>query len=349
MDYREPADEYGLHRVLEPAGALPQAARRLDASAPPFVNEVAIEVERLNIDSASFHQIVEDVGEDPGAIGDRIFEIVAARGKMQNPATGSGGMLLGTVGAVGPDYAGPAEVLVGDRVATLVSLTLTPLELSQVRDVDLEADQVVVDGRAYLWSSAPLVVMPDDLDEPVALSIFDVCGAPAQTRRLANGAKSVLVLGAGKSGMMSAATARDVVGKRGAVYAVDVDDTNLELLAESGILSGYAVADATAPVEVLREVESMHSPGEVDVVINTCNVPGTELSAILPCRNGGSILFFNMATSFTRATLGAEGVGKDVDLLMGNGYADGHAEYAMKIVRKFPVVRERLEDLVGES
>ena len=54
-----------------------------------------------------------------------MLEIVATRGKMQNPVTGSGGMLVGTVEEVGPGS--PLGLAVGDRVATLVSLTLTPL------------------------------------------------------------------------------------------------------------------------------------------------------------------------------------------------------------------------------
>ena len=348
MDFREPGDKYGLHRVREPQGALPQDAPRLDAEDPPFVNEIAIEVERLNIDSASFYQIVDDVGRDTGAVSDRVREIVASQGKMQNPVTGSGGMLLGTIGAVGPEYDGSADVMVGDRIATLVSLTLTPLSLSQVRAIDFEADQLIVDGRAYLWPTAPIVVMPDDIEESVAMSIFDVCGAPAQTHRIVEGAESVLVLGVGKSGMMCAATARDTIGGDGEVYCIDLADGNMQRLLDDEIVDDYRTGDATRPTEILAKVEEMHGAEEVDVVINTCNVPGTELSAILPCRNRGTVYFFNMATSFTRATLGAEGVGKDVDLLMGNGYADGHAEYALSIVRKYPVVRETIEDLVGE-
>ena len=94
----------GLHRVLEPVGALPQAAQRLDASAPAYANEIVLDVETLNVDSASFHQIISDpaVGRSPEAIAARIMELVSARGKMQNPVTGSGGMLLGRVREVGP-------------------------------------------------------------------------------------------------------------------------------------------------------------------------------------------------------------------------------------------------------
>ena len=322
---------------------MPQAADRLDAGGPAFVNEIAIDVDRLNIDSASFHQIVGEVGEEAGAIGERVTEIVGERGKMQNPVTGSGGMLLGTVGAVGPKYDGPVDLKVGDRIATLVSLTLTPLSLDHVRGVDIDADQVVVDGRAYLPSSAPVVVLPEDIEESAALSIFDVCGAPAQTRRLCRDASSVLVMGAGKSGVLSAGAARDTIGESASIYAVDLQSDNMEAMAEAGIIDDFRTADATRPVEVRSKLKAMHGAAEVDVVLNTCNVGGTELSAIMPCRERGTVYFFNMATSFSRAALGAEGVGKDVDLLIGNGYAEGHAAYAIDVVRRFPVVRELFE------
>ena len=83
-----------------------------------------IRVERLNLDAASFRQL-ERTHDDGDAVRRAVLDIVAARGKMQNPETGSGGMLVGTVEEVGPES--PLGLAVGDRVATLVSLTLTPL------------------------------------------------------------------------------------------------------------------------------------------------------------------------------------------------------------------------------
>src|SRR4051794_38831715 len=49
----------GVHRVLEPAGVLPQAARRVDADPTIGPDEVRIAVERLNLDAASFRQLTE--------------------------------------------------------------------------------------------------------------------------------------------------------------------------------------------------------------------------------------------------------------------------------------------------
>lgn len=347
MNLRKGGHLYGLHRVIAPQGALPQAAERLDNAGPAFDNEIVIDVHTLNVDSASFHQIMGDVGRDEGAVGARIQSIVAARGKMQNPVTGSGGMLLGEVRAIGPDYQGPVEVAVGDRVATLVSLTLTPLALESIEQVYLDADQVDVSGTAYLWPSSPLVRMPDDMPARLALSALDVCGAPAQTKRLVDGARRVLVLGMGKSGMICAAAARDAMGPDGGVYGFDLRDDNLVAMKDAGIVDDFRCGNAKKPAEVLEQVCDMIDGELFDVVINTCNVADTEMAAILPCKDRGKVYFFNMATSFAKAALGCEGVGKDVDLLIGNGYAHGHAQMTLDLVRKFGAVRERMEMLLG--
>ena len=122
------SDPTGLHRVLDVPAVLPQAAQRLDTASPLWPDEVRIDVERLNLDAASFRQLSEAHAGDGAAVRQAVLDIVATRGKMQNPVTGSGGMLVGTVAEVGPES--PLGLQVGDRVATLVSLTLTLLTIA---------------------------------------------------------------------------------------------------------------------------------------------------------------------------------------------------------------------------
>jgi hypothetical protein len=50
-----------------------------------------------------------------------------------------------------------------------------------------------------------------------------------------------------------------------------------------------------------------------------------------------------MATSFSAAALGAEGMAADVTMLIGNGYAPGHAELALDLIRTSPAVRTLFE------
>ncbi|WP_228502632.1 hypothetical protein [Laceyella tengchongensis] len=200
---RKTGHHYGLHRVLEPAGVLPQPAWKLDATPEIWENELLIDVERLNIDSASFQQLKTEAEGDPERIKRRIVEIVKERGKMHNPVTGSGGMLIGTVAEVGSAF--PDQTLApGAKIASLVSLTLTPLWLEEVRELSLETGQLEVAGKAVLFASAPYAVLPSDMPEPVALAALDVCGAPAQTARLVQPTNTVVIMGAGgKSGLLS--------------------------------------------------------------------------------------------------------------------------------------------------
>src|SRR5688500_12295964 len=88
-------DPVGLHRVLAPAGVLPQAAERLDTRRELWPDEVRVRVERLNLDAASYRQLERKHDGDGDRVRAEVLAIVEARGKMQNPETGSGGMLVG--------------------------------------------------------------------------------------------------------------------------------------------------------------------------------------------------------------------------------------------------------------
>jgi L-erythro-3,5-diaminohexanoate dehydrogenase len=328
----------GLHRVVEPPGVLPQAAWRLDADPQLWPDEVRLRVERLNLDAASFRQLSEAHSGDPDGVRRQVAEIVATRGKMHNPVTGSGGMLVGVVDEVGPGS--PLGFAVGDRVATLVSLTLTPLVLTDglVR-WDGRSEQVPADGHAILFGRSVAAKLPDDLSAELALAVLDVCGAPALTARvvadycaLGAAAPRVLVMGAaGKSGSLSLAAAR----RAGAGSLVGLVPTQAEAdrLRPAGLADEVAVADARDPVATAAAV------GEgADVVVVCVDVPGAEGAAILTARPGGTIIFFSMATSFSAAALGAEGLGADVTMLIGNGFVPGHADMALNLLREEPAM-----------
>ena len=182
---RRPASALGLHRVLDPPGVLPQAAWRLDPSPAIAPDEVRVRVDRLNLDAASYRQLRETYARDPDKIRAAVLDIIATRGKMQNPVTGSGGMLTGTVEEAGPES--PLGLQPGQRIATLVSLTLTPLAVSDaLYRWDGQSEQVPCEGHAILFARSIAAVLPDDLPVPLSLAVMDVCGAPALTRRVVN-------------------------------------------------------------------------------------------------------------------------------------------------------------------
>ncbi len=334
-------DPYGLRRVVFPPGVLPQRADRLDPDLPLGDDELRIDVEALNVDSASFKQISDAVGHDPVRIGEEVARIVRERGKMQNPVTGSGGMLIGRVREVGPRHPAADDIAVGDRIATLVSLTLTPLRIDELLAVHPATERIDVRGTAVLFATGLWARLPGDLPDALALAALDVCGAPALVARHARHGARVLVIGAGKSGALVCAQAKETLAGSGEVVAADVSETALAGLRAIGVVDRTLPLDATRGVEALQRVES--AGGLFDLVVNCANVPNTELSTLLLVRDGGTVIFFSMATSFTAAALGAEGVGKDATLLIGNGYVPGHADLALGLLRRNPKLRAHFE------
>src|SRR6516225_4303976 len=277
-----PSSPLGLHRVIEPAGALPQAAWRVDPSPGLWPDEVRVRVDRLNLDAASFRQLSESVQENTpdgghaAAMRAAVLGIVAERGKMQNPVTGSGGMLTGVVEEAGPDS--PLGLAPGDRIATLVSLSLTPLAITDgLARWDGRSEQVPCDGHAILFGRSIATVLPDDLPVPLALAVLDVCGAPALTSRVvcraaAGGvAPVVAILGAaGKSGSLSAVAAR----RAGAGRVIGLVPTQAEadLLTSAGVADQVVIADARDPAAVAAAVRAVGGPAQVTVVC--VDVPG---------------------------------------------------------------------------
>ncbi len=338
--------KYGTHRVIEPKEVLPQPANRISNDMNIYDNEILIDVDALNIDSASFTQIEKECLGDIEKIKSRILQIVNEKGKMQNPVTGSGGMLIGRVEKIGNSVNDKIGLKEGDKIATLVSLSLTPLKIDEIIDIKPEIDRVEIKGKAILFESGIYSVLPDDMEETLALAALDVAGAPAQTRKLAKKGETVLILGAaGKSGLLCCYEAKKAVGQNGKVIGLVRNKKSKDLLNYTGFCNEIIVADAKNPTQVLNEVLRVNDGKEVDISINCVNVENTEMSSILPVRNEGIVYFFSMATSFTKAALGAEGVGKDVTMIIGNGYTKNHADITLEDLRECDTLRTIFKNL----
>jgi L-erythro-3,5-diaminohexanoate dehydrogenase len=338
--------KYGTHRVIEPANALPQNALKVNNSLPINNNEILIDVDTLNIDSASFRQMKDACNGNIEDLKKMILGIVGERGKQQNPVTGSGGMLLGTVKEIGADYPNPKGFQVGDKVASLVSLSLTPLFIEKIIEVFPGRDQVKIKGHAIFFPTGVLAKIPADFPETFALAVLDVAGAPAQTLRLVKPGQNVVIIGAGgKSGSICCAVARDILGKTGKLIAIQPSERGRERISKLGYCDEVLGTDACDPVACQKAVSKVTNGEMADVVINCAPVDNTEMSSILCAKNDGIVYFFTMATSFTKAALGAEGVGSDAQLIVGNGYAPDHDRIALDVIRNHPELRKLFEEV----
>ena len=335
----EMEERLGAGRVLAPPRVLPQPAARLDASSPVREHELELDVRRLCLDATSFRNIRERCGADPDRMAERILEIVAERGKMHNPETDSGGVLLGRVAEAGERFADPPAI--GSDIVTLASLTLTPLRLDEIIALDPGSAQIDVAGTAYVFESAPWGPLPDDLPVATAIEVYDVYGAASHTRDLAPATGTVCVLGAGHAGKLAMAAARDRMSG-GTVVAVDLDATAIDLAREHGLCDVGIVADLRDP---LAAHEALRAAGAepADLTVAVVSASGCEPTAILATAPGGTVLFYSMATSFQTAALTADGQSAEVTMIVGNGYAPDTGAYALGLVRADPNLRAALE------
>jgi L-erythro-3,5-diaminohexanoate dehydrogenase len=342
-------NKYGVHRVIEPKGVLPQPAWKIDSTMEIYDNEILIDVDTLNIDAASFTQIEEAEGGDVKKMAAHSLGIIAKRGKHHNPDTGSGGMLLGTVKQIGPKLAG-RDLKVGDRIATLVSLSLTPLKVEEIISINKDTCQIKIKGQAVLFESGIYAKIPADMDETLALAVLDVAGAPAQAAKLSRPGQIVFIVGAGgKSGLLCAYEARKRVGITGKVIGLVHGDAGRKRLERTGFADVIFQGSATDQLFVMDEVAKATDGRMADLTINCVDIPNTEMSSVLATRDDGLVYFFSMATSFTSAALGAEGIGADTTMIIGNGYTKDHAAIAINCVRESPILMEIFQEVYASG
>ncbi|MFO8165282.1 MAG: L-erythro-3,5-diaminohexanoate dehydrogenase [Thermodesulfobacteriota bacterium] len=335
-------NKYGTHRVLEPSGVLPQPALRVSNDfSEIYDNEILCDVITLNIDSASFSDIKDRSGMNQEEIARIMMDIVNKYGKHKNPWTGSGGMFIGKVAKIGDALKGRINLSEGDRIASLVSLSLTPLRINKIITIHMDKDQVDIDGQALLFESGIWAKLPEDIPEPLALAVLDVAGAPAQVDRLVAYGDTVAVIGArGKSGLLCCYQAKKKAGAGGRVIGIVHREEGKEDAENSPFIDEVIVARADQALDLLQKIDKATDGKLCNVVVNCVSRANCEMGAILIAKDFGKVYFFSMATSFTAAALGAEGIGKDVEMIIGNGYCEGHANLALDIVRQSAYLKD---------
>jgi L-erythro-3,5-diaminohexanoate dehydrogenase len=326
---RVEAARLGVHRSLEPRGALAHIAQRLDAATPANEYEAELDVQMLAVDATSFRVIRERSNGDRQRMAGTIAQIVHERGKLQNPWTGSGGVLLGCAGRVGERR---DDLTPGELVVPLASLVTIPLVLDSVGPLDPTDHLVPVTGRAIVTGAMPCARMPPDLTETVALNAFDVYPTASHVRALADSNAHVLVLGSGHAGLLAMVAARAAVGPDGTVTTVDISAGALDRARAVEPDVNAIAGDVTDPVLIAGELSRRGLPA-VDLTLVCTSVAGAEGTALLATDPHGTVLFFSTATQFSAAALGADAVGSQARLIIPNGLTDDRGEYTFELLR----------------
>lgn len=365
---RSPLSVYGVHRVLEPKGTLPQGALKVDNTPRlQHPHELIIDVKSLLLDATSMKQIMETSGNDPKRATDKIIEIVAKRGKMHNPTTHSGGVLIGDIREIGsrffdihpPENGGKSA---GQTIIPVASLSTLPLHIQRVNV--LHGNQVVVEGSAVMFACMKICPIPKDFSLELALACIDISSLPPQVNRcLANlllvdrkEPVRILILGCGKAGITALYCIREMEKflrknrmptPQLQVLAVDSSASYVNFARTLHLADAVEKIDARNAEELYSFAMDQTGGSLCDLVINVVNTPNSEAPTVLCTRDRspkGSVLWFSMATRFDQAALATDALGKDVLMTIGNGVADGQVETIFALIRGNPSLRAFLEE-----
>jgi L-erythro-3,5-diaminohexanoate dehydrogenase len=114
---------------------------------------------------------------------------------------------------------------------------------------------------------------------------------------------------------------------------IDADEQICQRARDLNLCHRALRVDLRDAVQALARLEDAGVPRS-DVTVVVVNATDCEAAAILLTANEGTVLFFSMATSFTKAALGAEGMASAARMLVGSGYAPDRGAYALELVSR---------------
>ena len=303
--------QLGADRVLDPPGALPQPAERLDPSGPVRPYEFEVAVERLCLDSTSHRSIRERrAGRRRTGWRRGSSRSSTSRGKLHNPDTDSGGILLGTVAAVGERFESPPPLGDADRDARL-------------------ADPDAAAARRGHAGSIPTRRRSRSREPPTCSSARpgrrcpttcrwrprsrSTTSAPPPRRRATLAPRERHRLRARRRPRGQAGARRGPRRRRRAGRWSPSTSTRRRSSGSpsSGLCDVGVTADLRDPLAALDGGARRRASPPADLTVVVVNATGCEPTAILLTAEGGTVLFFSMATSFSAAALAADGIGAE--------------------------------------
>lgn len=337
--------QYGIHRVIEPKGVLPQPAWKIDNIMELHDDEALIAVKTISINSSSFRQICTQCENDIEKIKETILKIVDLRGKLHNPITDTGGVLLGEVKKIGSKYKNLYNIEEGKDVILLTSLSFVPIKIYKITHIDMNSAQIEVEGECILFSSNPVYTVSDNMDEKYLMTILDEAGSCIQSWKIVNRGDKVLIMGAyGKIGLLCAFGVRHKIGNKGKIIGVVYSKKSKEILKKYKIFDEVYICDATHPIESFEKLGIDDEENLFDLVINCINTFNTESLSILCTKNKGTLYFASLTANYNSACLTAEGLGRSMNIIPYKGYAEGHSQFALKLFKKYKDFQELIKN-----
>lgn len=353
-------DKFGISRVIEPKGCVPVTAWKLDNSKSISQWEARVRLKRVHIERDSFQQLCSECGFDRAKVMARIMDIVERRGKLHNPFTNSGGMVHGVMEEMGERYEKRASCKVGDEVLVGLTATGMPMYLEQIREIDYNYGDILVEGYAILFASSPVFLRPKELSINYTLAALDEASTFETINSQVERGMTVLIIGKDIiTTLFYAGSLKHSLENQVRIVAVmDADPGSLGIVSQeeaSMLLSDYVddliITDITKPLAAYEEVFRREKK-LADVTINTEDTNGSETLTVLMTAQGGSIFFTSLENGYSTAVLIAESMAKELVAYSLDQYTERYFEYTIKSLYQMKEALEKVNrfyEKVGDS
>ncbi len=343
---------YGLERVMEPQGLTPATAWKLDNSRTLRQGEARISLERIHLEWDSFQQICSSCGFDENRIRAKILDLVERRGKLHNPFTDTGGVLMGTVEEICAKETIAGSVAAGERIYSLTSLCSVPLYIEEIEEIDFNYGQIVCSGYAILFEASPVRRLEEDLSPSYTLAAIDEAGSLFGVFQVAmeQQRKDFVIIGRNTcTTMLYAAAIREAIGPRYRVTAVMDEEVRESLSREEiekvmqPLVQHTCFVNLAEPLAAYEEIIRQDPElAAVDQVIVAEDIAGAETLGVLLVRELGAVYFSAVENHYAGAQMVAESMGKFVTMYAFDQYIKDYPEFSIRMVRQ---IQDKLEEV----
>lgn len=353
---------FGLSRVLEPRGVVPSTAWKVDNNPKVGNGEARVKLERINVEWDSFQQIANSCSFDDAKVKLKIMDIVEKRGKMHNPFTGTGGILMGTIDEISPDLKKTAALSEGDKIYSLTSLCGVPMKIDKILDIDYNYGQVMCEGHAILFDASPAYQWDDSVSADYTLHAINEAGCPYSAHELAKicDAKKVVIMGINSITTVLYAAAIKKASPNCRVIAI-MDENIRESLTRDEIVELMKplvddtwFVDLSDPVHSQQKIYGMENikgdnDFDADIVIVAEDIFGAETLAVFLAKEAGYIYFTTVKSHYDIAQTVAETMGKYVITYAFDQYIENYPKFTIELIKSVKPVLDKINATYDNS
>ncbi|MGI6212061.1 MAG: sigma-54 interaction domain-containing protein [Anaerovoracaceae bacterium] len=350
---------FGLNRVLEPSGVFPAAAWKLDNDMQLRKGEARVRIERIHFEWDNFQQLTSSSGYEDEKLKARILDLIERRGKLQNPFSGSGGVLKGVVEQISEDFHSECDFQEGDEIYCVTSLVGIPIHIDEIFDIDYAYGQITCTGYAIIFETTMCIRCMPEAEPSYSMAVFDEAGSLLSAKKIAmldHCSRTVIIGRNVHTAMMYAAAIREI-DPEGCEICVIIDQYFNDYLPEEKVAKVLEpLADSTyflnlaVPFEAKDEFYRKAGTTEpFDYAVIAEDIPGTASLGILLLKEGGSMYFATVASTYGTSTLCAESIDKIFKTYAFVQYLEKHIDYDIHIVTQYHKNFERIEELYKET